>query len=90
MLVLHGVFLFGANYYHGNLLLQEDITISRKSLYLLIRKYQEHGTLHRASRTKILAHEHYQFIDQCMLDNDELTGRQLHKLVIEKYLSTIS
>ena len=64
--------------------LEEGITISEKSLYLLVRKYAQFGLIvdcKRNPRPLILDQEHYAFIDKAMMENDELTAYQLlHKL----------
>jgi len=68
-------------------LLEEGIVVSRKSLYLLLKKYNETNSIadqKRAPRRRQLRNEHFQFIDEAMEDNRELTSRQLHGLVVEK------
>ena len=70
-------------------LLEECIQkVSRKSLYLLLKKYQETNSiadLKRAPRRRQLGNEHFQFIDEALEADCELTSRQLHGMVVEKY-----
>ena len=69
-------------------LLEEGIMVSRKSLYLLLKKYNEIDSIAdqtRAPRRRQLSNEHFQFIDEAMEADRELTSRQLHGLVVEKY-----
>ena len=65
---------------------EEDVVISRVSIYELLKKYKVTGTVADLPRAhlKILEEDHLRFIDQCMKENDELTARQLRdKLIIE-------
>ncbi len=69
-------------------LLEEGIKISRKSLYFLLKKYGETNSIadrKRAPRRRLLRNEHFVFIDEAMEENPELTSRQLHDMVIEKF-----
>ena len=57
--------------------LEEGITISEKSLYLLVRKYAQFGLIvdrKHNPQPLILDEEHYAFIDKAMMENDELTA----------------
>ena len=69
-------------------LLEEGIIVSRKSLYCLLEKYHQTKSIadrKRAPRRRQLSNEHFQFIDEAMEANRELTSRQLHGMVVEKY-----
>jgi len=60
----------------------------KKVAYLLLKKYNETNSIanqKRAPRRKQLRNEHFQFIDEAMEDNRELTSGQFHGLVVEKY-----
>ena len=66
----------------------EGIEISKKSLCLLISKYKNTGTVADArtrTRPRKLQEEHYRFIDDAMADNDQLTSRQLYRMLEEAY-----
>ena len=59
-----------------NRLLKENITVSKKSLCLLLRKYRQTGSVadYRTTKPpKKLQENHYRFIDNAMADNDELS-----------------
>ena len=59
---------------------EEGIRVSITSLWLLVGKFRKTGfikDLPRASRPSISVREHYEFIDECMAENDELTARCL-------------
>lgn len=69
-------------------LLEEGVKVSRKSLYCLIKKYNECNSVadrKRAPRRRVLQNEHFVFIDETMEGNPELTSRQLHGKLIEKF-----
>ena len=58
-------------------LLEEGIVVSRKSLYLLLKKYNETDSIAdqtRAPRRRQLSNEHFQFIDEAMEADRELTS----------------
>lgn len=66
----------------------EGITVSIKTLYLLVAKYKQTGTVDdrpRSKREKLLRDPHYCFIDIAISENDELTTRQLHSLLVERF-----
>ena len=66
----------------------EGITVSIKTLYMLMAKYNKTGTVAdrpRAKRKKLLNDEHYRVIDIALSENDELTTRQLHSLLLERF-----
>ena len=69
--------------------LEEDsLTVSKKSLCLLIRKYRETGSVANkkaARRPTKLVDRHYQFIDAAMATNDELSAPKLHRLLQEQF-----
>ena len=67
---------------------EEGIQVSRKSLYYLLKKYNETSSvadLTRTPRRRLLTDEHFRFIDETMEANLELTSRQLHGMVAEKF-----
>ena len=69
-------------------LLEEDIKVSRTSIYHLVKKHCQTGSiadLKRAPRRSLLGNAHFRFIDEAMEVNPELTSRQLHGLVVEKF-----
>ena len=63
-------------------ILREDcIQVSRKSLYHLVRKYQMTGSvtdLPRAPRGRKLSSEHFNYIDEIVENNRIITSQQLH------------
>ena len=64
----------------------EGIAVSIKTLFLLVTKYKKTGMvadMPRAKREKLLNDEHYRVIDIALSQNDELTTRQLHSLLLE-------
>jgi len=68
-------------------LAKEDFTVSKKSLCLLMKKYRITGSVadHRTVKPpRKLTDEHYQFLDECM-ENDELTATKLQAILKEKY-----
>ena len=68
---------------------EENIIISLTALYNLFQKFRKHGIVINLVRDyeiyKKLTAEQVQYIDQCMRENDELTGRKLHALLLEKW-----
>lgn len=71
-----------------NRLLEENITVSKKSLCLLIRKYKKTGSVADYRTTKPprkLQGNHYRFIDNAMADNDELSISKLHSILMEEF-----
>ena len=67
---------------------EEGIQVSRKSLYYLLKKHNETSSvadLTRTPRRRLLTDEHFRFIDETMEANLELTSRQLHGMVAEKF-----
>ena len=67
---------------------EEGIRVSVKTLYLLMAKYRQTGSvLDRPRRvaSKILKDEHYRVIDKALADNGELTSRQLRTMLCCKY-----
>jgi len=71
-------------------LAKEDLAVSKKSLYLLMKKYKITGSVadHRTVKPpRKLTDEHYRFLDECMADNDELTATKLLAILKEKYPS---
>ena len=64
------------------------IEVSRKSSYFLLKKYDEINSvadLKRTPRRRLLGNEQIRFIDEAMEANPELTSRQLHGVVTEKF-----
>ena len=67
---------------------EEGIQVSRKSLCFLLKKYNETSSvadLKRTPRRRLLTDERFRFIDETMEANPELTSRQLHGMVAEKF-----
>ena len=71
-------------------LAKEDVTVSKKSLCLLMKKYRITGSVadHRTVKPpRKLSDEHYRFLDECMANDDELTATKLQAILKEKYPS---
>ena len=69
-------------------LAEEGISVTVKSLYLLVAKFRQTNSVvdrPRAAVPKILNEEHYREIDSALSENDELTSRQLCALLTEKH-----
>ena len=67
---------------------EEDITITKRSLYRLIKKFKEKGVytdLHRRERDKKLTQELLTMMNNELLENDEATARHFRAMLIEKY-----
>ena len=65
---------------------EEKICVSKVTIYAIIKKYRVHHTyadLPKPHRKTILNKDQVRFIDKAMENNDELTGRQLHELLLE-------
>ena len=65
---------------------QEGKTVSTYPLYKLLKKYSMHGKISdikRQSLPSVLKTVHYEFIDKCMLENDELTAKALYTKLLE-------
>ena len=63
----------------------KEIFISKVTIYAIIKKYRVHHTyadFPKPQRKTILNKDQVRFIDKAM-ENDELTGRQLHELLLE-------
>lgn len=68
--------------------LEEDVSISRSAVFKLLSKYKKYGCvadLRKSMPAKKLSKEQYIFIDNAMVENDELTSRQLRDLVEERW-----
>ena len=66
--------------------LKEKIFISKVTIYAIIKKYRVHHTcadLPKPQCKTILNKDQVRFIDKAMENNDKLTGRQLHELLLE-------
>uniref|UniRef100_A0A1X7TJK7 Paired domain-containing protein n=1 Tax=Amphimedon queenslandica TaxID=400682 RepID=A0A1X7TJK7_AMPQE len=71
-------------------LLDAGVTVSRTSLYKLLKKYKEKGTvgdLWRATVVPKLNEEHLVFIDNAMTENDKANSTKLLELLTEKWLT---
>ena len=71
-------------------LAKEDLTVSKKSLCLLMKKYRITGSVadHRTVKPpRKLTDEHHRFLNECMADDDELTATKLQTILKEKYPS---
>ena len=69
-------------------LLEENIKASRISIYKLLRRKEETGTVidrKRKRAPKILQSKHLSFIDDAMANDNELTARRLRDLLEEKW-----
>ena len=67
---------------------EEDIPVGRTAVFNLLGKYKKYGSvadLKKARPPKKLSKEQYIFIDNAMIENDELTSRQLRDLVEERW-----
>ena len=67
---------------------EEGITVSIKTLYLLLAKYNHTKSVTdrpRGKKQKLLSDEHYRLIDNALCENDELTTRQLAMLLLQNY-----
>lgn len=71
---------------------EEGVLVSRKSIYLLVRKYQNLGSIAdmpKPPRKKLLESEHFRFIDESMESNPELTSRHKENFSVPVSLSTV-
>ena len=69
-------------------LTEENVSISLKSLYNLLKKYCEKETivdLPHQRRRRVITDEMRAFIEQEMAKNDELTSRRMKTLLSEKW-----
>ena len=69
---------------------EEGKRVSVVALYNLVKKFASNGYLRdikRRSRPSILGAEHYQYIDELMIKNDELTATNLYNELLEKFLT---
>ena len=73
-------------------LAKEGITVSKKSLCLLLKRFRTTGLVadtrvdKRSTRPrKKLTDEHYRFIDERMAEDDELTAAKVLSLLQEKF-----
>ena len=82
------VWLWRAGYSVSNIrkrLLEEDIKVSRKSLYILLKKYQQTSSIADRKKEPRRSVQHFQFVDEALEGNNELTSRQLHSMLIQKF-----
>ena len=72
-------------------LADEDICVSKVTIYKLLKKYKEFRTVldmpRRASVPRKLNADHVKFIDNSMAANDEITARQMRILLLDKWPS---
>ena len=71
-------------------LVEEGVTVSvsKVSLFALLKKFNSTGLvvdLKRKPRSSLLGHDHYQFVDETMKVNNELTLGQFFSLFTAKY-----
>ncbi len=62
-------------------LLEEGIKVSRKSLHFLVKKYEQTHSIadrKRAPRKRQLSNEHFQFIDEAMEANNDISTNLCH------------
>ncbi len=67
---------------------EEGIQVSRKSLYHLVKKYKQTQTIadiKRAPRRSKLTKQQFEFVDEAMDANVELTSRQLFAMLSDKF-----
>ena len=67
---------------------EEGIETTAKSLYSLITKFKNtNPVMDRPclSRPKLLNREHYEFIDNALASNDELTSQHLRSLLVGEF-----
>ena len=67
---------------------EEGIETTIKSLYLLVAKFNNTNSVvdrPRLSRPKLLNREHYEFIDNALASNDELTSQNLRDLLVADF-----
>jgi len=65
----------------------DKIETSKKTIYLLIRKFTNSRTLldlPRGSRKKLNVH-HYCYIDETLSQDNEITGAELHRKLLERF-----
>ncbi len=65
-------------------LLEENNPVSKKSLCLLVKKYKQTGSVadHRTYKPpRKLQDTHYRFIDDAMVENEELSAPKLHQML---------
>ena len=85
------VWLWRAGYSVSNIrkrLLEEDIKVSRKSLYVLLKNYQQTSSIadrKKEPRRRLLGVQHFQFVDEALEGNNQLTSRQLHGMLVQKF-----
>ena len=70
---------------------EEQVYVSTRSIFKLLRKYMKHGSV--ADRTKArprrkLTEEQLVFIDNAMVENDELTASQLRSRLEDRWPET--
>ena len=67
---------------------EKGVTISKVSLYALIKKFETTNlvdNMKRKPRSSLLDACHYHFIDDTMTEDNELTSRQLFMLFAETF-----
>lgn len=67
---------------------EEDISVARAAVFKLLAKHRKYGSvadLKKPRPPKKLSKEQYIFIDNAMLENDELTSRQLRDKVEDRW-----
>ena len=67
---------------------EEDVVITKRSLYRLVKKFKEKGVykdLPRRAQDKKLTTEMLSMINNELKENDEATARYLRAMLIEKY-----
>ena len=66
----------------------EGISVSKEGILRLLKKFKLTGSVKdqpRRSRPKAFTIEHYEFIDNTITQNDEITVTQLHELISKKF-----
>ena len=67
---------------------EEGISVTIKTLYLLLAKYNQAGYVAdrpRAKRQSLSNREHYSFIDNALAENDEWTTTQVHMQLVQQF-----
>ena len=69
-------------------LAEEDVFVSKRALFYLLKKYKERHTytdLPKSKRTSVLNKEQLRFINKEMENDDECTAKKLHELLLERW-----
>ena len=67
---------------------QEQISITRQTLYNLLKKHSESGCvvdLPKRTRTRKISDEMMAIIDEALSNKDELTAREIRSILMERW-----